>query len=565
MAIAGAGAVWESRITTERRRIETPGSVRESQVPRKPVSPGHPLLRLQRTAGNAAVGRVLARFGEQEHHAIGDRALADRRWQLPGNKFTDFQLTFGDWVALGDWFDDIREVIQIIRGGPAPGAVTIGQLYYVLFVMIRTPEDKQHDVEKQYMGYLFSKEDKKAALDRYALLKSRNIKHFPNPLKGDWQLTTHGKAIRRTKEGRPLGAIAQYHSDHLEAIELARKGGELNENRALGEAIAMDGFACHYLSDAFSGGHARTPRASIKEYWEKKEPRFPEKLANYLADEATVAIASDPRGAMQWIGAALDQLTFQAFNLVRNAARDQLRKELPPVTFGDLVGLIVHDWDGKRGPWVDVAGQRLRLPGDDLLLPGIAKLGEKVKTEAQLKAALKDKSRTFAERTFAGATLAVKASVADVDAAFKLGQKHKTREEVIAALTGKDKLFASERLIPTLVPDAKLPEDDRLPKFNYDTADKLLADPKVREALPISAKKIGDPFRDTINDLPVSQPIKNQLQKSVVAPLSSGKLDQVLQVLHDVLHYSPDRVRARIDAIPQHARRDLAEVKQGVR
>ena len=33
---------------------------------------------------------------------------------------------------------------------------------------------------------------------------------------------------------------------------------------------------------------------------------------------------------------------------------------------------------------------------------------------------------------------------------------------------------------------------------------------------------------------------------------------RVLALLHDVLHYSPDRVTARIDSISQSARRDLA-------
>jgi hypothetical protein len=531
--------------------------MREGAAPRPRGGPGADVLRLQAAMGNAAVGRVLARFAEPEHKAIGDQALRDRRWRLPGNPFTDFQLTFGDWISLGDWFDDIGEIKQIVRGTPGRTNVTIGELYYALFVQIRpTTAAERHAVEKQYMGDLFTPQDKKRVLDRYALLKSRNIKHFPNPLKGDWRLTTAGKATRRATDGRPLGAIAQYHAAHLEAIEVARQGGELGDERFLGEALAMDGFACHFLTDAFSGSHARTPRASIKDYWDAKEPQFPDKLVKFLADEATVAIASDPSGAKQWIGAALDQLTFQSLHLVRGAAREQIAKDVPKVTFGDLVALIVHDWEGERDPLVDVAGQRIRLPGDDRLLPVVAG-HQKETSDAQLKAVLKSKKRTDPERAFAGATLAVRASVADVEAAFKLGRGGKKREQALAAVVGKDKLFASERLIPVLVPDAKLPEDDRVPRWNYESADKLLGDRKIRTALPLSAKKIGEPLGETIDDLPVSTAIKDQLKRAVVAPLCSNDLARVLALLYDVLHYSPDRVTPRLDAVSQSARRDL--------
>jgi hypothetical protein len=159
----------------------------------------------------------------------------------------------------------------------------------------------------------------------------------------------------------------------------------------------------------------------------------------------------------------------------------------------------------------------------------------------------------------------VRASVSDVEAAFKLGARHKRRDEVIAALAGKDKLFASERLIPVLVPEATLPEDDRVPKWNHATADKLLAERKIREALPLSAQKIGEPLGETIADLPVSKAIKDQLKRGVVAPLCSKDLKQVLALLDAVLHYSPDRVTPRIDAASQGARRDLVELRQGAR
>ena len=100
-------------------------------------------------------------------------------------------------------------------------------------------------------------------------------------------LSTADKA-KRTKGGKPFGAIAQYHHDHLEAIGIAITAAHTPDERLLGEALARDGFACHFLTDAFSGSHARTPRASIEEWWDKKVPGFDQRLVNWLADEATL-------------------------------------------------------------------------------------------------------------------------------------------------------------------------------------------------------------------------------------------------------------------------------------
>jgi hypothetical protein len=561
--------LWESR-AVERARTESREAQRPPAARRTGTGAGLPAL--QRALGNAGMRRLLApqkrtlaRFGEPEHKAIGDKALPDRLWALPGaNLFKELQITFGEWVALGDWFEDVAEIKEMLR--PHRDADTIGQVRYAVLVMIRPKDEGERRVEEaKYMDVLFTEADKKAVLDRYALLKSRNIKHFPNPLKGDLNLTTAGKTTRRGKDGRPLGAIAQYHSDHLEAIELARKGGSVKDERFLGEALAMDGFACHYLTDAYSGSHLRTPRGSIKEYWERKEPKFLDNLVNFLADEVTFAIETAPSGVMEWIGSLADQLTLQGMYAVRNGARKEIRKVVPKISFGDLVGLIVHDWEGEHGadlhgPEVTVAGQRFRLAGDEKMMAAVSSL-EKFKTDAQLTALLKDKKAGDDARTFAGATLAVRASVRDVERAFELGKRGKKRDEVVAALLGKDKLFASERLIPTAIPDRELAKDERQPKWDYATADDLLADPKIQAGLKISGRKVGEPFKETIKGLPASTAVKKQLERAVVNPLISNNVSIILGLLKDVLHYSPDRVKPRL----AHSRRVQEDLRDVIR
>jgi hypothetical protein len=528
------------------------------------------MLALQATMGNSAMGRLLApprralaRFGEPEHKGIGDKAL-DARWRLPGSRlFRELELTFGDWVALGDWFDDIGEIKALLRGGA--GADTVGQVYYALLVRIRpTNEHESKAAEREYQGVLFTAADKAAVDARYALLKTRNIKHFPNPLAGDTTLSTKDK-VQRRRDGKPFGALAQYHADHLEAIGLAMSAAQLGEERLVGEALAIDGLACHYLTDAFSASHTRTPRSSIETYWDKKVPAFDDKLVAWLADEVTFVIDTQPSGAQEWIGSKLDA----PFGVVRDTARKTIRAVVPPLSFGDVIGLVVHDWEGAHGadghgPLVEVAGHRFRTVGDDRLLPALAALTG-VDTDVALNRVLADPRRGDTERTLAGATLAVRASVTDVQRAYDLAQKGWRRSAIIAELLGRPGLFAAERLVPTAVPEAQLPADDRLPKWDYDTVDQLLNDPKIRAALPESAAKVAAPFADTVNDLQASKAVKAQLRRVVIDPLTSKSIPTIAAWLKAIIAYSPQRLDVRLRASDGGLKEDVNRVRQSVR
>ena len=557
---------------TPGRTLRAPGRARRDGDPRAAV------LGLQRAAGNAAttqlIGaarRSIARFGEPEHKGIGDAAV-DLRFRLPGSKlFKELELTFGDFVALGDWFEDIEDVRRIMRGEKLAGEddvgivkadksrnypSTIGQLHYAVLVKIRPKNKTEADkAEQDYMGTLFFKADKDAVEERYGRLKTHNIKHFPNPLEGDEKLSTAEKATR-TKDGKPFGAIAQYRASHLEAIGLAMSAGQLGDERLHGEALAMDGFACHFLTDMFSGSHTRTPRASIEAYWDKKIPAFDDKLVKWLADQVTVAVNRDPTGWKEWLGVSVGA----PFNAVRWKARQKIRKVVPPLSFGDVVGLVIHDWEGAHGkdmhgPLVDVAGHRLRTVGDERLMP-VLKAFEKPKSDAQLTAILKNKKGGDAERTFAGATLAVRASVADVERAYELGRKKRKRADIVASLKGKDGLFAPERYIPKPVPDAKQPADDHAPRWDFSTLHELLNDPKFSQALLESGPKVAAPFKDTIKTLDASQAVKDQLERAVVEPLTSGNLKRI-------------RAWIKAVAVPRPAprsdpRQELVELKSGM-
>ena len=228
----------------------------------------------------------------------------------------------------------------------------------------------------------------------------------------------------------------------------------------------MDAFACHFLTDMFSASHTRTPRSSIEAYWDKKVPGFDERLVKWLADEVALAVNRSPSGFLEWLGVTVGA----PFGAVRSAARKKVRKVVPPLSFGDVVGLVVHDWEGAHG--TEAArpargGRGPALPHRRRRAPDAGGRRSSAQADDRRPAqggAEDNKKGAEADRTFAGATLAVRASVGGRRAAFELARKKRKREDIIASLMGKDGLFASERYIPKAVPDAKQPEDDRMPQ-----------------------------------------------------------------------------------------------------
>ena len=282
------------------------------------------------------------------------------------NPFLDFQLTFGDWVALGDWFEDVDEVRSMLRPG-AKGQDRIGELYYALFARIRPKSEAEMKAAQKLGGKedgLWTEADAKAVDARYQRLKTRNIKHFSNPLVGDLELSLADK-VKRTRDGKPLGGIAQYHHDHLKAIKMAIAAAHVPDERRLGDALATDAFACHFLTDAFSGSHARTPRSSIEAYWDKKVPGFDKLLVNWLADEATFVVVTQPTTSVRKRGLpkGIEELGAGILpGKARAAIRELIRPEVPELSFGDIVGLRRARLGGRARAGQARSARRRRRP-----------------------------------------------------------------------------------------------------------------------------------------------------------------------------------------------------------
>lgn len=85
-------------------------------------------------------------------------------------------------------------------------------------------------------------------LGRYLGLAANNSCHFASPEPG--QPTRHL-------------ALQTYEAYHAEALRRAAQARTNGSRRGLHEALAVDAFGCHFLTDSFASGHLRTPRAFL--------------------------------------------------------------------------------------------------------------------------------------------------------------------------------------------------------------------------------------------------------------------------------------------------------------
>ena len=148
--------------------------------------------------------------------------------------------------------------------------------------------------------------------------------------------------------------------------------GQLGDDRLLGEAIAMDAFACHFLTDTFSASHTRTPRSSIEAYWDKKVPELRAAAREVARRRDRVRRAPQPErhpGVARGDGRRAVQARAQegAGEGQAGRPRPELRRRRRP----RRPRLGGRARQGPHGPLVEVAGQRFRTVGDDGLIPAV--------------------------------------------------------------------------------------------------------------------------------------------------------------------------------------------------
>jgi len=331
----------------------------QREVTSRPAPAPHGLLGLQRLAGNGAVHQLLAsgapgdgllhelvvrhgrgdvhRYGTGEHAELGSGRIVT---------VNGVQMTEGDLIAIGDFFaspddmfkaspDELRRLVGLIerdkravQGNPGDARVT-------------------------------ADEWQAATGGRYVDLAKANDAHF-GP-------STDPKVVA------PADHKSEWQKLHRQALDSVHKSKSVTD-----DARAVNGFASHFLTDAFAAGHL-VAKAQVVDHAKTKfdalktsgmffkENAFTQGVAQrVLADPATAA----KLGAKQLKLIAWGDITPERFSelLMKLQERES-------ATFYNIFAKLVHDRLNdaiKGGPdaGVEVSnarGDTWKLSGDDTL------------------------------------------------------------------------------------------------------------------------------------------------------------------------------------------------------
>ena len=466
------------------------------------------------------------RFTEAGHKMIGDKAFGSELLTLgPG-----LQVTYGDAVAMGDYFGSFEQMKRLAEK-PGKGPGTQGEVRYVLLVKIGKG-NAEDGMDKAYDKYAVHVRDQASNS-----LDANNISHFPNPLVGDTALDPLQKNQRKDQSG-PFGAAATYRQGHEKAMQLAYSHGIKREK--MEDATLADAFACHFLTDSFSASHVRTPRASIKEYWDKRVPAFQQKFIQWLADGIEHAYGPGKRAAaigipfVPVVGPIVGNVLGLPFSTVRTAAAEQLSLLLSPadhLSFGNVVSLIVHDVDGAATVEATIDGKPITLAGDkNLVTEEVDRVTKRPKPPKLIQT-------ESAQQTFAASVRAVKASQEDLYIAYDAGWNSKKFSEAYQKAIGPDRLYTAERLVPTPIAVSLLPPDKRSMSWMQKSVGDFLA--QNGAGLVIWANIEAAEFEKRLNEMKDLKPeARAAIRQALLIPLRSGSPAEISHLILAVIAHS---------------------------
>ncbi len=278
-------------------------------------------------------GEVLyvQRFGSAEHVRLGNEAESGQSVLV-----TQFGvISYGEMIALGDYFSSAGE-IESLAASPDGQA----QISYALWKVnpAGRPRPPSNPTAEQEVE------------DRYNRLAAHNETHF----------STGSSAGNSNRE--------QYIARHSEALRTAWFQGldPLVVRRSNWQA--QEALAAHFLTDAFSAGHIRTPRGAIQQHWESLFPNFRQDLVTTIA--CYMASYINHRDTVGWL-VTVDFLTGQ----IAETIRAQGGSRLSSFSIGDLISKVLHDADNagldvvsRQGPG-GTGPIHWRAVGDEFLFP----------------------------------------------------------------------------------------------------------------------------------------------------------------------------------------------------
>jgi hypothetical protein len=376
----------------------------------------------------------------------------------------------------------------------------------------------------------FSEEVRHAVKERYYALASDNPSHFLNPKEGDIYRPIEDRVTAKDTFGGPVGAGATYRDGHMKAIREAVRAGKAGDSD--NEARLIEGFSEHFLTDAFSSGHARVPRTDVKEYWHAKVPMFWTNLRWYMAEKIAWHLNDNNFG--------YGILTVDIMISEARETIDSLIAEVgfPPMSFGDVISGALHDFDNVTGVWVLIEGAPVKILGD-----GQLKWADQIPKAPPAGSGLLDmifqglyqmamERHTAAKNTRDLAIEAVKRSIDEVTRAYQLGQAGQEADKVIETLLAGTQLFAGETMLPEVLSDMAGPVTPG-GEWQFNSAEELLADSHMQDALKIfAAEKAGE-----IGSMgaKLSGAKKAAFEGGFLGPLKA----QPLKVMQEIIDYVP--------------------------
>lgn len=387
-------------------------------------------------------------FESGEHLALGNAAGAAKG--IKQIELADgYTLSYGEIVAMnGDYFKDLDQMKSL--------ATTISgrsQLEYVRQVRVKGWDTRRSNFDPAVI---------KTADDRYAALLNTNYKHFANPRESDLAQSPEDKDRDTQYRQQPRSALQAYRQYHEAAISAAWAASQQNNGTTLNDAHAEEAAGGHFLTDAFSAGHIRTPRDDVKSYWEQNWSSGD--LAHGFAEWASKQMLGMGEPATMFVDPLEDPSSTPWLDLkMQSKIYDIMLEKLRAAGFGfgDMLALALHDYDNKMGLDVIADGAQAEVFGDGHLAEG--------------------DTRDLAVK-------AVEAGIDEVNTVYHAAGPDTNFAKILEDLKGPTGLYSPERQIPEAV-DKKHTIDW---KADIDT---ILKDPAFEVAMISVAKKMAKELR----------------------------------------------------------------------
>lgn len=273
-------------------------------------------VRARRVAPQAArtsVANSVQRFAGSEHEAIGDSTGATI--DLGGGVV----LTWGQVVALaGDQYGSVNELRDAVNTKEGKAKLRGRLMNAGLNDPIPAALDQGADQSKS----------------EYLQLALVNISHFAGG----------GTAIET------------WRTHHQGAIEAAMQSGVSDDAKQWQDAQLIEAFGQHFLTDSFSAGHVRTPRAAIIDWYQKDfAPRAQRAFLNYVIAQLAVGLRDDLNeqlpGAGSIVAPVVQKIVDQLHGLLSSLI-DQIFTPIFGLGIAGAVSGALHDRDNELGVWV---------------------------------------------------------------------------------------------------------------------------------------------------------------------------------------------------------------------